>query len=182
LGQLAVECADAKLDMVILIYILLAILCFIFGLKDRKVASPGLFNLKRACLVMGISLSVAVIAHAFFSYNSTPQDDPKFCDQITTGIGICIFFFLILFMPIDNSCPSCDRWWVDEETGKEFVSSETHYEKITREDAVRDSERRLVYTIERPDTIAVETITHRHHYRCKICGHQWDKLHSKEKK
>jgi predicted RNA-binding Zn-ribbon protein involved in translation (DUF1610 family) len=132
---------------------------------------------------MGVSLSVGVIAYAFFSYNSTPQDDPNYPnDEVATGIGFCIFLFLILCLPVIGCCPSCDRWLASEETGKEFVSSETHYEKITREDAVRDSERRLVYTIERPDTIAVETTTHRHHYRCQVCGHQWDELISKEKK
>jgi len=136
--------------------------CLGFGYKDRLVASPELFNLKKYSRVCGWTFMV----FAFFQNPLIGLACPVIC----------------LIQRFGGVCPSCSRIVAGEPMGIKLVDYEVKYKSVKREEYVKNQRGETVFTIDRGyESVPYEIKTHRHHYRCPICRHQWTELKKTEK-
>jgi len=137
--------------------------CLGFAWKDRTTANPSLYNKKKISLALGLGL----VPFAFYQ-------------NPLVGIGIPILC-LILFLK-DNGCfcPSCSRLVEAVPTDMKLVDGYVKYRDVKRQEHVKNQRGETVFTIEKDETIPIEVKTHRHHYQCPICQHQWTKLKTTE--
>lgn len=161
--------------IIVAMHLVLGGMCFCFGSKDFRISSPGLHNVKGVSLIVAFVL-FAIAALRIFGL-CTKQPDLLDYGVAVGVVGVVIF--LVVYCIVKGElivCPVCSRMITPEETSKEFISSYTKYENVKRQETVRDKQGRMLFTVEKDETAPVEVTTHRHHYRCGICGHQWAKL------
>jgi hypothetical protein len=136
-----------------------------FAWKDRATANPSLFNLKKISLALGLGL----VPFAFYQ-------------NPLVGIGVPILCLILFLKNNGGVCPSCSRLVEAEPTAMILVDGHVKYRDVKRQEHVKNQRGETVFTIEKDETIPIEVKTHRHHYQCPICQHQWTKLKTTETK
>ena len=161
--------------MTLALHAAIGVLCLCFGVKNFRASRPELYNLKKISLTVGGILLGIVLLRICGFFTKEPDLLDYRAVLVAVGLPIALAFYCV-FKDELLFCPACSRLITPQEKAKELISSYTKYENVKRQEVVKNKHGETVFTVEKDEVVPVQVATHRHHYQCTICRHQWTKV------
>jgi uncharacterized protein len=81
-----------------------------------------------------------------------------------------------------SKCPKCNKWYAEDEVGRELLERHTDLRTVTRNDQHKDANGRTMGTVSRKEQINVVVSKHLVNFKCKYCNHEWCSIQTSEQK